>query len=84
MWTNQVKLVSDLKIFKIIFKKYIDKFLKIWYYIVEVKERRTKKMNNYENFKKSLLSKNLSPKEYEKAVKKWLKENEGRKRKKRK
>lgn len=43
MWTNQVKLVSDLRIFKIIFKKYIDKFLKIWYYIVEVKERRTKK-----------------------------------------
>lgn len=39
-------------------------------------------MKNYESFKKSLLSKNLSPKEYEKAVKKWLKENEGRKKKK--
>ncbi len=39
-------------------------------------------MKNYENFKKSLLLKNLSPKEYEKAVKKWLKENEGRKKKK--
>ena len=41
-------------------------------------------MKNYENFKKSLLSKNLTPKQYEIAVKKWLKENEGRKRKKRK
>ena len=36
----------------------------------------------YEKFKQSLKSKNLSPKEYQKMVKNWMDQNEGRKKKK--
>lgn len=36
----------------------------------------------YEKFKQSLKSKNLSPKEYQKLVKEWMNQNEGRKKKK--
>lgn len=36
----------------------------------------------YEKFKQSLKSKKLSPKEYQKLVKEWMDQNEGRKKKK--
>lgn len=83
MWTNRVKLISDLKIFKIIFKKWVDKFLKIWYYIGTIKKGEQKMFKKYEKFKQSLKSKKLSPKEYQKLVKEWMDQNEGRKKKKR-
>lgn len=83
MWTNRVKLISDLKIFKIIFKKWVNKFLKIWYYIGAIKKGGQKMFKKYEKFKQSLKSKKLSPKEYQKLVKEWMDQNEGRKKKKR-